>query len=140
MVSGYSRWAGAVLIPSRNAEDLYAGWWQLIQGLGAVPRLLVWDGEGAVGRHPDRLTAECQAFRGTLAARVYVCAPADPEAKGLVERFHDYLERSFLPGRTFVSPADFNIQMQARSRRRTRGGTGGWSAGRRTGSPRTRRR
>ena len=29
MVCGYSRWASAVLIPSRNAEDLYAGWWQL---------------------------------------------------------------------------------------------------------------
>jgi transposase len=111
MVSGYSRWASAVLIPSRNAEDLYAGWWQLIQGLGGVPRLLVWDGEGAVGRHPDRLTGDCQGFRGTLAARVYVCKPADPEAKGLVERFHDYLERSFLPGREFTSPADFNAQL-----------------------------
>jgi len=111
MLSGYSRWASAVLIPSRNAEDLYAGWWQLIQGLGAVPRLLVWDGEGAVGRHPDRLTAECQGFRGTLATKVYVCQPADPEAKGLVERFHDYLERSFLPGREFTGPADFNAQL-----------------------------
>jgi transposase len=111
MVSGYSRWASAVLIPSRNAEDLYAGWWQLISQLGAVPRLLVWDGEGAVGRHPDKLTGQCQGFRGTLAARVYVCRPADPEAKGLVERFHDYLERSFLPGRAFTSPADFNDQL-----------------------------
>ena len=46
MVCGYSRWASAVLIPSRNAGDLYAGWWQLICQLGAVPRLLVWDGEG----------------------------------------------------------------------------------------------
>jgi transposase len=81
MVCGYSRWASAVLVPSRNAEDLYAGWWQLISELGAVPRLLVWDGEGAVGRHPDKLTAECQGFRGTLATRVYVCRPADPEAK-----------------------------------------------------------
>jgi transposase len=111
MVSGYSRWASAMLIPSRNAEDLYAGWWQLITQLGGVPRLLVWDGEGAVGRHPDKLTAECQGFRGTLATRVYVCQPADPEAKGLVERFHDYLERSFLPGREFTSPADFNAQL-----------------------------
>ncbi|MBO0820951.1 MAG: IS21 family transposase [Nocardiopsaceae bacterium] len=111
MVSGYSRWASAVLIPTRNAEDLFAGWWQLISALGAVPRLLVWDGEGAIGRHPDRLTAECQAFRGILATRVYVCRPADPEAKGLVERFHDYLERSFLPGRAFASPADFNAQL-----------------------------
>ena len=41
-----------------------------------------------------------------------ICKPADPEAKGLVERFHDYLERSFLPGRSFGSPADFNAQLQ----------------------------
>ncbi len=111
MVSGYSRWAGAVLVPTRNAGDLFAGWRQLIGALGAVPRLLVWDGEGAIGRHPGKLTAECQAFRGTLGTKVYICRPADPEAKGLVERFHDYLERSFLPGRMFASPADFNTQL-----------------------------
>ena len=28
MVCGYSRWASALLIPSRSAEDLYAAWWQ----------------------------------------------------------------------------------------------------------------
>ncbi|MCW2538749.1 MAG: hypothetical protein JWN95_474 [Frankiales bacterium] len=115
MVTGYSRWASAVLIPSRGAEDLFAGWWQLIAALGAVPRVLVWDGEGAIGRWRQRqpeLTRECHGFRGTLGARVLVCKPADPEAKGLVERFHDYLERSFLPGRSFASPADFNTQLQ----------------------------
>ena len=37
MVCGYSRVAAAVLVPSRAAEDLYAGWWQLISTLGAVP-------------------------------------------------------------------------------------------------------
>jgi len=114
MVTGYARWACAVLVPSRRAEDLFAGWWQLICGLGAVPRALVWDGEGAIGRWRGRraeLTAECQAFRGTLAAKVVICPPRDPEAKGLVERFHDYLERSWLPGREFASPADFNAQL-----------------------------
>jgi transposase len=50
MVSGYSRWLSAVLVPSRHAADLFAGWWQLIARLGAVPRALVWDGEGAIGR------------------------------------------------------------------------------------------
>jgi transposase len=35
MASGYSRWLAAVLIPSRQAQDLFAGWWQLISGLGA---------------------------------------------------------------------------------------------------------
>ena len=42
---------------------------------------------------------------------MYVCQPRDPEATGLVERFHDYLERSWLPGREFASPADFNAQL-----------------------------
>jgi transposase len=115
MVTGYARWDSAVLIPTRRAEDLFAGWWQLIEALGAVPRVLVWDGEGAIGRWRGRrseLTVECQGFRGTLAAKVVVCRPADPEAKGLVERLHDYLERSFLPGRTFTSPTDFNDQLR----------------------------
>ena len=114
MICGYSRWLAALLIPSRRAEDLYAGWWQLISTLGAVPRALVWDGEGAVGRWRAgraELTKECQAFRGVLAAKVIICRPGDPEAKGLIERSHDYLERSFLPGRTFASPADFNAQL-----------------------------
>jgi transposase len=114
MVSGYSRWLSAVLVPSRHAEDLFAGWWQLIARLGGVPRSLVWDGEGAIGRWragKPELTAECQAFRGTLGTRVVVCRPADPEAKGLVERVNGYLETSFLPGRRFASPADFNIQL-----------------------------
>jgi transposase len=116
MVCGYSRWLSAVLIPTRSAEDLFAGWWQHLAALGAVPRVLVWDGEGAVGRWRggrSELTADCQAFRGTLGAKVLICRPADPEAKGLVERAHDWLERSFLPGRAFASPADFNDQLHA---------------------------
>jgi hypothetical protein len=50
MVCGYSRWLSGRLIPSRRSEDLFAGWWRLIDKLGAVPRVLVWDGEGAIGR------------------------------------------------------------------------------------------
>lgn len=116
MVSGYSRWMGARLLPSRSAEDLFAGWWELLGELGGVPKLLVWDGEGAVGKHrrPEPLlTDQCQGFRGTLGTKIYVCKPADPEAKGLVERANQYLETSFLPGRTFTGPADFNAQLTA---------------------------
>ena len=54
------------LVSHRSAEDLFAGWRAEIEALGAVPRLLVWDGEGAVGRRRagrTELTAECQAFR-----------------------------------------------------------------------------
>lgn len=115
MITGYSRWLSALLLPTRSAADLFAGWWQLIEALAAVPRVLVWDGEGAIGRWRAgrvELTEQCQAFRGTLGAKVLVCKPADPEAKGLIERCHDHLERSFLPGRSFTSPVDFNSQLQ----------------------------
>ena len=115
MVTGYSRWLSGILIPSRRAEDLFAGWWQLISALGAVPRLLVWDGEGAIGRNRGgriELTGDCQAFRGVLGTKVIVLKPAEPEHKGIIERAHDYLERSFLPGRVFSDPADFNVQLQ----------------------------
>jgi transposase len=114
MITGYARWASAILVPSRRPEDLFAGWWRLLEALAGVPRVLVWDGEGAVGRwraKQPELTSACQAFRGVLGAKVLICKPADPEAKGIIERLHDYLERSFLPGRTFTSPADFNTQL-----------------------------
>jgi transposase len=114
MITGYSRWLSARLVASRCAEDLFAGWWELIQGLGGVPKALVWDGEGAVGKRRHRVTVLTQAthaFRGVLGAKVVICDPADPEAKGLVERSNGYLETSFLPGRTFTSPADFNTQL-----------------------------
>jgi transposase len=140
MVSAYSRWLSAVLVPSRQSQDLFAGWWQLIRGLGGVPRALVWDGEGAIGRwrggRPE-LTAECQAFRGTLGTKVVVCRPADPEAKGLVERANGYLETSFLPGRRFASPADFNAQLAEWTALANTRTAGRWAAPRPTGSPLT---
>jgi transposase len=115
MVTGYSRWLSAIMIPTRRAEDLFAGWWRLIHALGAVPRTLVWDGEGAIGRNRSgrvELTGDCQAFRGVLGTKVIVLKPAEPEHKGIIERAHDYLERSFLPGRSFTGPGDFNTQLQ----------------------------
>ena len=116
MVTGYARWLSAVLLPSRCEQDLFDGWWQLLVGLGAVPRVLVWDGEAAIGKRRHRvttLTTAAQAFRGTLGTKIVICDPGDPEAKGLVERANGFLETSFLPGRAFTSPADFNTQLSA---------------------------
>lgn len=78
------------------------------------PGQLVWDNEGAVGswrRGKPTLTAEFESFRGSLGIGVHLCRPRDPEAKGLTERNNRYLETSFLPGRTFTGPSDFNTQM-----------------------------
>ncbi|GAA3537232.1 IS21-like element ISMbo1 family transposase [Kribbella ginsengisoli] len=114
MVPGYSRMITARMLPSRRSPDLLAGHWVLISGWGRVPRALVWDNESAVGQWRGgrpQLTEAMNAFRGTLGIKVIQCRPADPEAKGLVERANGYLETSFLPGRSFTSPADFNAQL-----------------------------
>lgn len=115
MVSGYSRMPGAVMVPSRQVEDLLAGHWSVLTSWGAVPRALVWDGEAALSSRKGgkvKLSEAFESFRGMLGIKVVICKPGDPEAKGLVERFNGYLGTSFLPGRSFASPADFNTQLQ----------------------------
>lgn len=112
IVSGYSRVITARMLPSRQTGDLIDGHWRLLaDGWGAVPKMLVWDNEAGVGK--GRLTSEFAAFAGLLAVKVHLCRPRDPEAKGLVERANGYLETSFLPGRTFTGPDDFNNQLTA---------------------------
>jgi len=114
MSAGYSRMLFAVMIPTRQAPDLILGHWELLQQMGAVPRELVWDNEGAVGSWRGgrpKLAEEFEVFRGILGVGVHQCRPRDPEAKGLVERTNGYFETSFLPGRTFTSVADFNTQL-----------------------------
>jgi transposase len=114
MASGYSRWMLALMIPSRHAEDLVLGTWRLLAQLGGVPKQLVWDNEGGVGKfrrgRPPALSRQFAEFRGLLGTEVVVLPPREPEHKGIVERNNDYLETSFLPGRRFASPADFNAQ------------------------------
>ena len=112
-VSGFSRLHSGWMVPSRAAHDVLGGMLKVLAQFGALPRLFVWDQEGCIGqwRHGrQRLTDEFQAFRGTLGVAVKLCAPGDPEAKGVVERTHDYYETSFLPGRRFDDVADFNTQ------------------------------
>jgi transposase len=136
MVAGYSRVMTARMIPSRQAPDLLAGHWALISGLGAVPRSLVWDNESAVGQWRGGrpvLTGAMNGFRGTLGITVIQCRPRDPEAKGLVERANGYLETSFLPGRRFAGPADFNAQLTEWLTGPAPASTAGWGAGPRTG-------
>jgi transposase len=114
IVAGYSRMITARMIPSRQAGDLIDGHWRLLSGWGATPRMLVWDNESAVGRNQNgviKLTAEFAGFAGLLGLKVRICRPRDPEAKGLVERVNGYFETSFLPGRVFNCPADFNAQL-----------------------------
>ncbi|HUC36728.1 MAG TPA: IS21 family transposase [Acidimicrobiales bacterium] len=113
-LTGYSRVMVGKMIPSREAHDILSGNLACLKALGAVPKKGVYDNEGAlVSRHGGKatLTEPFQRFRGTLGMQVVVLRPADPESKGIVERHNGYLETSFLPGRRFSSPADFNEQL-----------------------------
>jgi hypothetical protein len=112
VVASFSRCVAARMVPSRTTPDLLAGIWSLLaEQLGAVPRRLVWDNEAGIGRG-GRLADGVAGFSGTLATRIVQLKPFDPESKGIVERANGYLETSFLPGRQFASPADFNQQLR----------------------------
>ena len=109
MVPAHSRFICGRMIPTRQTADLLLGSWSMIEGFGRVPRRLIWDNEPGIGRR-GRLAAGVAEFCGTLATRVHQLKAHDPESKGVVERRNGFFETSFMPGRSFTSPADFNDQ------------------------------
>ena len=109
ITAAHSRFMTGRMIPTRKTEDLLLGSWELIQQLGRVPRRLIWDNEPGIGRGLRR-AEDVAAFMGTLATTLVLLKPRDPESKGIVERRNGFFETSFMPGRTFASPHDFNAQ------------------------------
>ncbi len=109
ITAAYSRFVLGRMIPTKTTEDLLLGMWQLLQLLGRVPRRLLWDNERGIGRGPHRAEG-VPGFMGTLATKLVLLRPRDPESKGIVERRNGWFETSFMPGRSFASPADFNQQ------------------------------
>lgn len=110
IVAAHSRFITARMLPTRRTEDLLLGSWELIQQLGRVLRRLIWDNEPGIGQK-GRLAQGVAAFAGTLATKMVQPRPYDPELKGIVERRNGWMETSFMPGRSFASPLDFNIQL-----------------------------
>jgi Mu transposase, C-terminal domain len=109
VTAAHSRFMLARMIPTRRTEDLLLATWQLLGELGRVPRRLIWDNEPGIGRG-GRHAEGVAAFTGTLATTLVRLRPRDPESKGIVERRNGFFETSFMPGRDFTSPADFNAQ------------------------------
>jgi transposase len=108
MTAAHSRFMLGRMIPTRKTPDLLLGSWELLTQLGRVPRRLIWDNESGIGR--GKLTEPAAVFAGTLATKIVLLRPNDPESKGVVERRNGFFETSFMPGRHFTSPADFNAQ------------------------------
>jgi hypothetical protein len=78
--------------------------------VGALPQTLVWDRQAGIHGHGGRPSEEFAAFCGQLRVGWQFCEPADPQAKGVVERLQDFPERSFEPGRAFANELDFQTQ------------------------------
>jgi transposase len=96
---------------SRQTPDLLTGIARCLWQLGGVAQLLVWDRQGGIHGHAGRPTDEFAGFCGQLRVDWQFCEPADPQAKGAVERLQGYTETNFEPGRTFANELDFQEQL-----------------------------
>jgi transposase len=108
---GYSRAGAGALIFSKQTPDLLAGMARCLWSLGGLPETLVWDRQAGIHGHGGRPSEEFATFCGRLKVDWHFCAPADPQAKGVVERLQDFIERSFEPGRRFANELDFQLQL-----------------------------
>ena len=110
---GYSRAGAGALIFSKEAPDVLWGMSRCLWSLGALPQVLVWDREGCLHAGGGRPTEAYAAFCGQLMLDWYFCQPADPQAKGAVERLQGFMETNFEPGRRFANHLDFQLQLDA---------------------------
>jgi transposase len=110
---GYSRAGAGVLVFSTRTEDLLAGVAGCLGRLGGLPQFLLWDRQAGIHGHGGHPTEAFAAFCGQLRVGWRFCAPADPQAKGAVERLQGYAETNFEPGRAFANELDFQAQLDA---------------------------
>jgi transposase len=114
---GYSRAVAGALVFSKQTPDLLWGIARCLFSLGALPSTLVWDRQAGVHARDGRPTDEFAALCGLLKVGWRFCEPADPQAKGAVERAQGYLETNFEPGRVFANERDYQHQLDAWSSR-----------------------
>jgi transposase len=108
---GYSRAGAGMLVFSKETPDLLAGIAGCLQRLGGLPEALVWDRQAGIHGHAGRPGEAFAAFCGQLKTGWVFCEPADPQAKGAVERLQGYAETNFEPGRRFANHIDFQDQL-----------------------------
>jgi transposase len=108
---GYSRAGAGALVFSKETPELLAGIRRCLWSLGALPQTLVWDRQAGLHARDGRPTDAFASFCGQLRVDWLFCEPADPQAKGIVERLQDFIERSFEPGRSFANHLDFQLQL-----------------------------
>jgi len=108
---GFSRVGAGALVFSKQTPDLLAGIARCLWRLGALPQVLVWDRQAGLHARDGRPTDEFAGFCGQLRVDWRFCEPADPQAKGGVERLQGFAETNFEPGRVFLNELDFQDQL-----------------------------
>ena len=106
----YSRAFVGALVFSKEFPDIAFGMVRCITRLGALPKQLVWDREGAVAPQ-GRPTEALLAFCGRLALGWVVLDAGDCQAKGALERSHRFVHGNFEAGRRFANGIDFQAQL-----------------------------
>jgi transposase len=110
---GYSRAGAGALVFSKAIPDLLFGIRRCLWSLGALPQTLVWDRQAGLHAGGGRPTEAFAAFCGQLRVDWFFCEKGDPQAKGVVERLQDFMERSFEPGRIAANELDYQLQLDA---------------------------
>jgi transposase len=110
---GYSRAGAGALVFSKEAPDLLWGVARCLWSLGGLPGMLVWDRQAGIHARAGRPTEPFAALCGQLKVGWRFCEPADPQAKGAVERLQGYLETNFERGRSFANERDYRLQLDA---------------------------
>lgn len=104
----------AVFTFGRTTGDLLPAALGCFERLGGVPEKIVCDNDASIVAErrggAGILHDEVAAFFGQLGTTVMPLRPGDPQAKGQVERTNGYLERSFLPLRSFSDIGDLQGQ------------------------------
>jgi transposase len=110
--SCWSRAFAGTLIFSKEAPDILAGLARNLGRLGVRPQKLVWDRESAIAGR-GKPTEPFLSFCGQLQVGWIILDAGDAQAKGQLERQHDYLEKNFEPRRRFANHLDFQDQLDA---------------------------
>ncbi len=108
--SCWSRAFAGTLVFSKEAPDILAGLARNLGRLGVRAQKLVWDREASIAGR-GKPTEAFLSFCGQLSVGWIILDAGDPEAKGQLERQHDYLEKNFEPRRSFVNHLDFQDQL-----------------------------
>jgi transposase len=110
MVLSFSRAIFVRFVTSMQLPVLIDCHLEAFRFFGGVPASILYDNMKQVRLSSQQLNPACLDFAAHCGFQIKTCRPYRPRTKGKVERAIQYLDDSFLLGRSFVDLADLNAQ------------------------------